>query len=348
MISAFEHDGQGAQAGAVYLLQGPLEGVIDPETDRLRIDGVVDQAMLGGDLAVGPLARASGEEGNCADLVIGAPALGSETGVGRVYILSPGCKGAEPPATTASAWTLIEAEGKGSAMGRSVLARPDLTGDGNNDLIFGIPDHAGTRGRVLVIDAVPEGTTTGADAAALATLRLGGDQLGGNTGRAVSSAGDMDGDGCADLWVGAPGIGVAGAVDLVLGCPTTPGEVGQVARVLGTDEASPIGSSLSGSADLDGDDRPDLAVVGCGDCAAGSSDEGLSTWVFLGLAASATFDLEDATVRLAPTVGRDGSGAAVLLANDRSGDGLDELVIGAPRWSGDEGATWVIWGWGAE
>jgi hypothetical protein len=107
------------------------------------------------------------------------------------------------PALAASIQTLIAPTGAaaGDVFGLSVSSAGDVNGDGYADVIVGAPgnDTAGTdAGRAYVFYGGP-----GADAAA--DLTLTGAGAGDVFGFSVSSAGDVNGDGYADVIVGALG-----------------------------------------------------------------------------------------------------------------------------------------------
>ena len=103
---------------------------------------------------------------------------------------------------TQPAWTL-EADQPGARLGSWVAPAGDVNGDGFDDLIvteYNVdPNHHVSQPiHVLVLAGSPSGAREPAAAA------LDGFQTADSFGEAASRAGDFDGDGYADLIVGAP------------------------------------------------------------------------------------------------------------------------------------------------
>lgn len=152
----------------------------------------------------------------------------------------------------------IEGDGLGSAIA--------ALGDGR--LAIGAADASEGRGRVWILPGTAS-STTGA-------LAIDGEHPDDRAGNVVAAAGDIDGDGVRDVWIGA-GSADAGAgrtYAVLLGdrgpaialADVAAGDGGFV--LVGTD-AMGTGRAISGGVDLDGDAVPDAVIGSPGDASRG-------------------------------------------------------------------------------
>ena len=181
-------------------------------------------------------------------------------------------------------------------------------------------------------------------------------------GRSVSIVGDLNGDGFADLAVGAERaspdmINEAGEVYVIFGSPapsgasfdvsTLDGSNGFIVEGLaGTDRA---GTSVGGAGDLNGDGFGDL-LIGAPLANPNGGNSG-QVYVIFGSDAAfpSPFDLTtlDGTngLTLNGPTGADRLGTSVSGAGDVDGDGIDDAILGAARAEPtNSGAAYLIYG----
>ena len=243
--------------------------------------------------------------------------------------------------------------------GASVASLGDLDGDGVGDLAVGAfkdDDGGYNHGAVWILFLNADGTVK--------THQKISDTEGGFTGildpgwfgHSVASLGDLDGDGVGDLAVGAPGV--LGGLDrgavwiLFLNADGTVKTHQKISDTEGgftgmLDDGDLFGHSVALLGDLDADGVPDLAV------GAPYDDDGGDTrgavWVL--------FLNTDGTVKshqkISDTQGGftgtlddfDRFGRSVASLDDLDGDGVGDLVAGAPDdddGGESRGAVWVL------
>jgi len=155
------------------------------------------------------------------------------------------------------------------------------------------------------------------------------------SGYALAGAGDIDGDGLADLIIGAPdsdaGPDDGGAAYLVTGASLrdgVTGDLGDRPALLGPGAESYAGSAVASLGDVDGD--------GLGDVIIGAPGAG-AAFLLRGSVALSEDDLDlSADAERLVGVGGDGAGNSVAGAGDVDGDGLDDVLVGA-YWDDDGG-----------
>jgi len=185
-------------------------------------------------------------------------------------------------------------------------------------------------------------------------------------GTSVSSAGDINGDGIDDFIIGAPRgrditpdagssyivFGDANGFNSNLDLTTLDGSNGF--RLIGQNRRELSGSSVSSAGDVNGDGIGDLIVGAPSSRFAGFDENPGSSYVvfgqsFYGSGQQNVSDLDGSNgfaIR-GRTVG-DRLGASVSSAGDVNGDGIDDLIVGAPRSSPDDqnriGESYVVFG----
>lgn len=256
--------------------------------------------------------------------------------------------------------------------GYSVSGAGDFNGDGFDDLIIGAPreDPNGPySGASYVVFGKAAGFAANLNLSALNGangFEISGEGTGHGSGACVSSAGDINGDGLADLIIGAPGaepngydsgvsyvvFGKASGFAANLNLSTLNGKTGFEIRGEAVDNHfGPPVSSVSGAGDVNGDGFDDL-IIGSFRASPNGSSSGSSYVVFgKGKGFAAALELSalngNTGFQINGEAASDISGRSVSSAGDINSDGFDDIIIGAPNAdaTGDfSGASYVIFG----
>ena len=258
------------------------------------------------------------------------------------------CDGTASGCLTEGLFNLTAADARvegtaGSVYAGSAMALGDVDGDGVGDVIIGASGarsgSAAVGGAFIALGPVSGNLDT--DAADIAIL---GDSRGEAVGATLGVGGDLDQDGTADLVVGscAPPTAVdsSGRAFVFIG-PVTAGAVVAdadfVATGLNQDDA--LGCALASTGDVSGDTRADLVLGMPGDDT-GATDAG-GLFVYAGPVSAGSFA---STVRLDGESLRDAAGSAAVTGIDLNGDGMGDLIVGAPGRSSEGGAAYVLLG----
>jgi PKD repeat protein len=311
-VGAPLNDAAGGEGGAVYVYRGAVNfaGQTTAQASvRLLANG--SQNSFGAALAASDV---SGD--GRADVLVGAPQEGATGGnSGAVYLFRGG-----PTLTSrnaSAAEVQISGANSGDRFGSS-LAAADFDGDGTADLFAGAPEAKNQGTQAGSVFAFRGGAGLVSGGAGSAAARYDGESAGDRLGQSLA-LGDADGDGRADLLVGAPLFDLpssnSGRAYLVLGGAYLSGSIALRADTVIVAEASAgdqLGAGLA-LVDLDGDGRSEL-LLGAPFSNGGGTDTG-RVYVFLGSALLATRSAgaDDATLG--------GTGASQLfgreLANTR-------------------------------
>jgi hypothetical protein len=310
--------GMSSFPGNVYVYLGGPSGLGNPTALR-------DPENASGDSFGRSVASAGDVNGDgYADLVVGAPGVSEFKG--SVYIYLGGPSGLAPTSTPLS----DPGEATGDSFGISVSSAGDVNGDGYADLVVGA---SGSEGNAYVYLGGPSGL-----GATPTALRDPGNSTGDSFGISVAGAGDVNGDGYADLVVGAPGISSsAGGVYVYLGGPSGIGAIPTVLNDPGNIAGDLFGASVASAGDANGDGYSDI-VVGAQGVSSGTG----SAYVYYG--APSGVGTTPTPLNDPRTTPGDAFGVSVANAGDVNGDGYVDLVVGADGVSSGAGDAYIFLG----
>ena len=342
MVGASYYDAGQTDEGAAFLFLGSFGG--DRERKRYRRGFLA--AGIGSDrqrLRLRPGAAAGDVNGDgYADVIVGAPYYSNgETDEGAVFVFLGSASGV-PSAGPAGAATQLESNQPESQFGSAVADAGDVNGDGFADLLASAPAFDAPEideGAAFVFFGSASGITSGDVSAADAQLES--NHAGAFLGLDwVSSAGDVNGDGYADVILGATGFDAmsptgGGAAFVYLGSAEgiVDGDPATAAAQLESNQGlAQLGWSVASAGDVNGDGFSDV-IVGAPLYDAGHPDEG-SAFVFLGGASGiADGNPLNAAGHLQSNQSGASFGWSVASAGDVNGDGYGDVIVGAYGYS---------------
>ena len=355
IVGAPRYDAGATDEGAVFLFLGGPGGIATQgvEAADTQLEGHIEHTNFGTSVAGAGDVNGDGYD----DVIVGAPGYGTgptwdRHGAALVYYGGPG---GIPDGDPSTADALLESDQE-STFGVSVSGAGDVNADGYDDVIVGDSTYQTiyeNEGAAFVFHGSASGIASGD--ATIANARVVADEPHASMGVAVSDAGDVDGDGYADVLIGAPRFDdpevSEGAVFVFHGSSTgiTGGTVSAAdGRVESNVPELQLGcrNCVAGAGDVNADGFDDI-ILGMPGFDSGETDEGVAL-VFHGSASGIGLrdpSTADAWIEADQSDAHLGSSVSAL--GDVDEDGYGDVIVGANSFStgvGPPGMAFVFSG----
>ncbi|GAB6141325.1 hypothetical protein JCM14076_20540 [Methylosoma difficile] len=372
IIGAPGDDDKLSNAGRIFVVFGQSSGgttgqlAVDLGNNEIIIDGINANDLSGA--SVGSVADLNGD--GLAEILIGAPTKenGALVDAGAAFVVwgeSAGGSGSGidlgDPASGAGNGKgfVIRGEAAGDHAGQVITSINSLNGDAKADILVGAAgnDAGGVdAGAAYVVwgKAADGAVNLSNVATGTGGFRIMGQNAGDGAGQALAKLGDVNGDGLADILVGAMGNDAggsnAGAAYVVFGKSTGTGvDLDNVAlgtggfRITGSAANENAGAAVTGLGDVNGDGISDMLI--------GASGSG-KAYVVFGKTGTSEVLLSNVAAGIGgfvitPEASSDMAKLSVTSGGDFNRDGIADIVIGTPTNSEggtNAGAVYVVWG----
>ena len=357
----------GDAAGSSYVIYGRASpsdvDLASLGSSGFRIDGFATDDRTGTSVA----SAGDINDDGFADVIVGAPFAdpSTRTDGGRSYVIYGRAAGLNLDLRSSGSSVRIVGAAAGDHSGVSVASAGDVNGDGRTDLVVGAPDADPSSRTDAGSSYVIYGSASPADvdlrSLGVRGFRIDGAAAEDSSGHSVAPAGDINGDGYADVIVGAPyadppSRSTAGSSYVIYG-KASPSNVDLASplgsngfRIEGAAAGDQSGSSVASAGDINGDGRTDV-IVGAPLSDPSSRTNAGSSYVVYGTASPSNVDLASlgsSGFRIDGAAAGDSSGDSVAPAGDINGDGRADVIVGAsgasPFSRTGAGSSYVIYG----